>query len=696
MKINKIPYLLFLVLITGTFNLFSQTFSGTGGAISDDGQNNDFGINVSGLSPSSLNTTHGLVNVCLSITHSYDSDLSINLIAPDGTDIMLLSSVGGSGNNFTNTCFSQTAPASIVSGSAPFTGTFKPMNTLGNVNNNQNGNGNWKLRIVDAYAQDAGSLMNWSITFGSNAPLPNVFTVSNLPIVVINTFSQNIVNDPKINANMKIIYNGPGNMNHLTDAPNAYNNNIGIEIRGNFSASLPQKPYAIETRNTAMFENDTTLLGMPSEHDWCLLATYNDRTYVRNSLANKLFDQMGHYATRSKPCEVIINGQYQGIYFLSEKIKRDNNRVNIAKLDSTENSGLNMTGGYIIKNDYWDASNSWLSNYSPVDHPSFPVHLVYEYPKPDKITSQQKTYIQTYINTFETALYSNSYANAITGYRAYLSTASFIDYFIVNELSRNNDGYKKSWFMHKNRDDNGGKLKAGPVWDFDWAWTNIPGCSIFSATNGSGWAYKINDCNPDVNSNGWYVRMLQDSTFRNELKCRWVNLRSTLLSTANLFNYIDSTATYLDSAQQRHQERWSTLGIDVGTPEVGAQSTTFQDDINAFKTWISTRMTWLDTNMPGTCITTELSEFSESNAITLFPNPAADIIFLNAENKIVDHATVSISDLLGREVIVRTYQQISNNGMSISLDALQSGSYFCRFIHKGKDIVKPVKLIVQK
>ncbi len=572
------------------------------------------------------------------------------------------------------------------------------MNTIGNINNGQNGNGNWKLRIVDGYAQDAGNLLNWSITFGSNAPLPHVFTSSNLPIVIINTYSQTIVDEPKINAGMKIIYNGPGNMNHITDAPNAYNNNIGIEIRGNFSASLPQKPYAIETRNVSSIVNDTSLLGMPTEHDWDLIATYNDKVYVRNTLANKLFNQMGHYAPRTQHCEVIINGQYQGIYFLCESIKRDSSRVNIAKLDTNENSGMNLTGGYILKNDYWDNSNSWLLSHHPIDHPTLPVHLVYEYPKPDKITPQQKTYIQTYINTFENALYGSSFADPATGYRAYLSTTSFIDYFIVNELSRNNDGFKKSWYMHKDKDDKSGKLKAGPVWDFDWAWTNIPECSIFAATDGSGWAYKINDCGPDVNSNGWYVRMLQDSTFRNELKCRWVTLRNTILSNTSLFNYIDSTAIVLDSAQQRHQDRWATLGIDVGTPEVDPQPTTFQGDINLFKSWIATRIAWLDANMPGNCIITSVNEFNENqSAITVFPNPTTDVIFLNAENKALTNVTtVTITDLLGREIISVPYKQVCQNGMLISLSAFENGTYMCRFINNEKDVVKPVKLIIQR
>ena len=86
---------LFLLIVS--FKVFSQTYSGTGGAISDDGLNNDFVINISGLSPAILNSSHGLVNVCININHPYDSDLNIYLIAPDGTEAMLLSGVGGKG-----------------------------------------------------------------------------------------------------------------------------------------------------------------------------------------------------------------------------------------------------------------------------------------------------------------------------------------------------------------------------------------------------------------------------------------------------------------------------------------------------------------------------------------------------------------------------------------------------------------------
>ena len=191
--------------------------------------------------------------------------------------------------------------------------------------------------------------------------------------------------------------------------------------------------------------------------------------------------------------------------------------------------------------------------------------------------------------------------------------------------------------------------------------------------------------------------MLQDSTFRDELKCRWVSLRSNILNTTNLFNYIDSAAVYLDSAQQRHQEKWATLGVDVGTPEVGTPPATFQADINFFKSWISTRIAWLDANMPGTCLMTGINKFSEANAITLFPNPTSDMVFINSENKALTNSTsIIISDLLGKEVISQSYKEISNNGMAVSLTNFESGTYLCRFVNNGKDVLKPVKLIIQK
>jgi len=136
------------------------------------------------------------------------------------------------------------------------------------------------------------------------------FTSSNLPIIVINTHGQKIVDEPKITADMGVIDNGEDSTNFLTDAYNGYNGKVGIEIRGHSSQMFPKKQYGIELRDTAGNPVNVPLLGMPSENDWVLNASFTDKTFLRNVLAYKLANDMGRYASRTRFCEVVINNEY--------------------------------------------------------------------------------------------------------------------------------------------------------------------------------------------------------------------------------------------------------------------------------------------------------------------------------------------------------------------------------------------------
>ncbi|MBP6811165.1 MAG: proprotein convertase P-domain-containing protein, partial [Saprospiraceae bacterium] len=195
---------------------FAQTFTGVGGVILDDGNSSTFDIPASAL-PNVLNTTDfGVERVCINVVHTWLADLSISLRAPDGTLIPLVSGVGGDTDGFVNTCLSSNASTTIFEVWYPFTGEFRPFGDMGQLNNGQDPNGNWQLIILDTYAfADAGELLDWSITFGSNPCKPFPFESSDLPILKIATGGQTIMNEPKIDAQLTIIDNGLGQRNYL-------------------------------------------------------------------------------------------------------------------------------------------------------------------------------------------------------------------------------------------------------------------------------------------------------------------------------------------------------------------------------------------------------------------------------------------------------------------------------------------------
>jgi subtilisin-like proprotein convertase family protein len=625
--------------------IFAQTFNGSGGPIQDF-QTFDYSINVSGLSSSINTTTFGLERVCVNLTHSWDADITLTLIAPDGTQVILASDNGGNGNDMQNTCFFWDAPTSIASGSAPFNGDYQPLEELGMVNNNQNPNNDWILRVYDGGNGDQGTLQNWSLTFSSNPATFFQFTESNLPIVVLNTNGQNIPDEPKIEAQMGIIYNGAGMINHLTDPYNSYNNKIGIEQRGSSSADFPQKSYGFETRDVNGTEHDTILLGMPEENDWILYAPYNDKTCMRNILSYDIANKTGHYAPRTKLCELVLNGQYKGIYVLMEKIKRDNERVNIAKLNPIDITGDELTGGYIIKVDRTDGPGSyWTSPHQTSSGQD--INLVHVEPKGDEIMPEQRTYIQEYVDSFETALIGPNFTNPLTGYRNYIDVPSFVDYLLLNEASKNVDGYRLSAFLYKDKYSKGGKLVAGPAWDYNLAWWNADYCEG-NTTNG--WSYEFNDiCGGGFDVPFWWERLMEDVTFRKEVKCRWTELRQNILSISSINQFIDSVTATIQEAQARHFDTWPILGTYTW-PNPSPIPADFPGEIQAMKDWIQDRFTWMDNNINAICDLSTDDVFLSEQQIQAWPNPFRDEISIQFYLPSEQPITIQITDITGKVV----------------------------------------------
>jgi subtilisin-like proprotein convertase family protein len=673
--------------------LFSQTFYGTGGAIPDDGTPISFTIDVSDLQ-SPIDTVYGLESICLNIIHTWDSDLEIVLIAPDSSYVLLVSGMGGGDDNFTNTCFNNNSNTSIIHVWAPFTGTYKPIGDLGVVNNGQSGNGTWTLYILDTYAYaDAGTLLDWNLTFGPAPSMPFPFTSSDLPIVVINTHGQFIPDEPKLMADMGIIDNGPGQRNYVTDPFNAYNGYIGIERRGSSSQMFPKKAYSLETWDSTGSPVNVALFGMPEESDWLLIANFSDKTLMRNTLTYMLSNKMGDYAPREKFCELMMNGQYWGVYAFMEKIKRDANRVDIAKLEDDDTTGIDLTGGYILKidraNNTGDAS--WTSFYPPPVHPyGQTITFVYEYPRFGDMQPQQAAFIQTYVDTFEIALYSHGLGGPYD-YKDYMDMGSFIDHFILNELSRNVDGYRLSAFFYKDR---GEKLVMGPLWDFDLAWHNADYCEAF---NPVGWAYQFGIfCDGDsFQVPFWWAKLLTDTIYENNLKCRWEYLRTTILSEDSLFYLVDSLAAALNESQQRNFMQWPILGIYVW-PNPSPIPETYEGEVENLKQWITDRLAWMDDNISGECTTSIQDVWPDNDDLHIFPNPVRDVLTIHMGKNTHSIQLVEIFNSFGQKVKSTDFRvndtKWGNSSVTIRVDNIEPGSYILKIVtDKGQFFLKVIK-----
>ncbi len=417
-------------------------------------------------------------------------------------------------------------------------------------------------------------------------PEPEVVVENPLPLMSINTNGAVILDEPKRNATLtiskkdEVSFSGP----------------IGIEIRGSSSQSFPKKGYGFETWDADGNDIDVSLLGMPEEEDWILHGPYSDKSLLRNIIIYDLAREMNHYASRTELVNLEINDSYRGVYVFMEKLKRDKERIDINKLKDDENEGEDLTGGYIIKIDKSDQEgytdqNSFSSRIgSSIDQTGSPIRFLYDYPKAEDITSEQKTYISNYIIDFETALASENFTDVDTGYAQYIDVPSFVDFFILNELSNNVDGYRISTWMHKDKNE---KLKMGPIWDFNLAFGNADYCSG-GETNV--WAHRFNDrCPGDFWAVPfWWSRLLEDPAFVAQLKERWNELRGATLSNTAILSKVDGYIDTLEEANaiKTNFDAWAVFGVYVWPNKFIGSS--YAEETAYLKNWITDRTQWLD------------------------------------------------------------------------------------------------------
>ena len=364
---------------------------------------------------------------------------------------------------------------------------------------------------------------------------------SGLPVVIIDTPNQTAIpskhEDWLEEATITILN---------PDGTEDYNGTTNIRGRGNSTWTYPKKPYALK------LDEKAEILGMPKHKRWVLLANWMDRTLLRNRVAFQIAKSTGMaWNPRGEFVDVVLNGKHIGNYYLCEHIKVDKNRVNIHELSEED-----IEGGYIMELDvYYDEVFKFKSAVKG---------LPYMFKDPDEVNEQQLAYMQNYINTLENSLY-NDEELAIGKFMEYMDIDSYIDWWFVHELAKNGEpGHPKSTYMYK---DKGGKLFAGPAWDFDWG-TFRPGTGF------------------TVKHALYYPRLFQNANFVSRVKERWALLKPEF---DKISAFIESEAKNITPSEKMNHILWP-----ITQTVNGDELMTFEEAVLRMKSSYEQKLQWLD------------------------------------------------------------------------------------------------------
>ena len=372
----------------------------------------------------------------------------------------------------------------------------------------------------------------------TDEPIPEPYLYDENGEILRNDKDRLVVNNEMVTASVEFFTNPHGN-NHLTDEPDVSEKAL-FRIRGNSSRHFEKKSYLLKfTKENGIDGLDVSLDGMASDNTWVLHGPILDKTLLRNYLCYNITGEVMDFVPQVRFCELFLNGEYQGVYVLTEKIKYDaDGRCNITKTDPD----LAETS-FILCLDTGDADPDHLLN-TFFDYTGKrglsnrrTEHFEIVYPN-DTLTQAQKEYIGSEISHLEKALYSFDSADSKLGYPAYLDVNSFVDFFVLNEFMMNADAGCLSTYFCK---DLRGKISI-IGWDYNNTFNNY-----------------FTDLLEDedfYSSNKWYACLLRDRRFVEQVVERYRELRKTILSDEYLENYIAQAVEYLGPAIDRNNERW--------------------------------------------------------------------------------------------------------------------------------------------
>lgn len=368
----------------------------------------------------------------------------------------------------------------------------------------------------------------------------------------------------------------------------------GFHLRGQSSATFEKAPYRLELWDEDDDDVDHPVLGMPADSDWVLRGPFPDKTLIRDAFAYELGRELGLRTPRHRFVELYLNldggplgaDDYQGVYLLDENIKRSPDRVDITKLKKSDLTEPAVTGGYIFKFDAYAAQEPKLP--CTGDTRTCWRDLEVVEPSADDLRPEQQAWLARYVQRFHDSLRGPNPSDPRTGYPAYIDVDSFVDLIILNELSRQGDAYIRSQYFHKDR---GGKIVAGPLWDYDLGFGAVPGSDMIQ-----GWQFQPFSFPGFPATTDWFLKLMQDPSFNQKVRQRWQGLRQGPLSDARLREKVSRLAAPLTGAAERNFQKWPNLESRMVGPFQTKTSRTWQEQLRMMQDWLVQRAAWIDSS----------------------------------------------------------------------------------------------------
>ncbi|MFA6873102.1 MAG: CotH kinase family protein [Bacteroidaceae bacterium] len=475
---------------------------------------------------------------------------------------------------------------------------------------------------------------------------------TNLPTIYINTFGEVAVTSTE-----NYVY---AKLTRVEGDSIANYDSLSIRGRGNSTWGLAKKPYRIKFNEKEKFLGK----GYAKAKSWTLLSNMSDKTLIRNAVAFKLGEELGlPFNSVAQPVDFVLNNSFQGSYELSDQMQVGKKRVEITEQEDESN----LTGGYFFEIDGFGTSEGTSLTGVPLYFRTNK-NLIVSIKSPDDefLTLNHCNYLRNYLNSFETALFSDDFKDPTVGYRAYVDSATLINWYVATEMTGNVDGFW-STYMYKQADDP--KLYFGPLWDYDIAFNN---CNrVGDVTN----ALMMDKGFGTDLTKVWMKRMWADPWFAKAVNTRWKAAIADGL-TDHLLQFVDSMATYVDASQKLNFKKWP---IQVRAYDEITLYSTYQEGVDYLKKFISEHAAYLTTTFE----TAEENALAEQASASFVPDNSYFYRILGkGSNKSLDVTDNSLSEGTGIMIwsslpdeiyqlweanVVGDYVQFVNRGSGLAL-----------------------------